>query len=59
MLSDNGTQLVGAVTELRKMVKGLDAKKLREFLAEKGMEWRFITPGAPHQNVARKRLLRA
>ena len=32
------------------MVKGLDAKKLREFSAEKGMEWRFITPGAPQQN---------
>ena len=39
MLSDNGRQLVGAVAELQKMVKGLDAKKLQDFSAEKGMEF--------------------
>ena len=59
MLSDNGTQLVGAVAELRKMVKGLDAKKLREFSAEKGMEWRFITPGAPQQNGCAEALVKS
>ena len=59
MLSDNGAQLVGAVAELRKMVKGLDAKKLREFSAEKGMEWRFITPGAPQQNGCAEALVKS
>ena len=38
MTSDNGTQLVEAVAKLRNMVRGLDAKKLREFSAERGME---------------------
>ena len=59
MTSDNGTQLVGAVAELRNMVRGLDAKKLREFSAERGMEWRFITSGAPHQNGCAEALVKS
>ncbi len=58
MISDNGTQLVGAVTELRKWIKRLDTKTLREFSAEKGMEWKFITPGAPHQNGCAEALVK-
>ena len=50
IISDNGTQLVGAVAELRKMIRGWDVTKLRDFSAERGIEWNFITPGAPHQN---------
>ena len=59
MISDNGTQLVGAVAELRKMVKGLDTKKLREFSAERGMEWRFIAPGSPHHNGCAEALVKS
>ena len=59
MISDNGTQLVGAVLELRKWIKGLDAKTLREFSAEKGIEWKFITPGAPHQNGCAEALVKS
>jgi hypothetical protein len=47
MISDNGTQLVGAERELREMIKGWNK---REFSAEKGTEWKFITPVAPHHN---------
>ena len=50
VMSDNGTQFVGAERELREMVTGLDKKQLQEFCAEKGMEWRFTTPKAPHHN---------
>jgi hypothetical protein len=50
MLSDNGTQLVGAKSELAKMIQGWDVKKLTEYAADKRMEWKFITPNAPHQN---------
>ena len=50
MISDNGTQLVGAERELREMIQGWDKKELKEYSAEKGMEWRFITPTAPHHN---------
>ena len=59
IVSDNGTQLVEAVTELRKAIKGLDAKKLREFSAERGIEWRFITPGAPHHNGCAEALVKS
>ena len=38
MLSDNGTQFVGADRELKEMIRGLDVKELQEFCAEKGMK---------------------
>ena len=50
MISDNGTQLVGAERELRETIKGWNKKELKEFSAEKGIEWKFITPVAPHHN---------
>ena len=50
ILSDNGTQLVGAERELREMIEGWQKEKLKEFAAEKGIKWQFITPTAPHQN---------
>jgi hypothetical protein len=50
ILSDNGTQLVGAERELREMIEGWEKEKLKEFAAEKGIKWQFITPTAPHQN---------
>ena len=58
MLSDNGSQMVGAARELREMIEGLDADKLREFCAEKGMKWIFITPAAPHQNGCAESLVK-
>ena len=36
MISDNGTQFVGAERELREMVTGWDKKQLQEFCAETG-----------------------
>lgn len=59
MLIDNGTNFVGAARELREMVQGWDIKKLREFCAEKGMFWQFITPVAPHQNGCAEALVRS
>lgn len=50
MISDNGTQLVEAERELREMIQGWDERELKKFSAEKGMEWNFITPVAPHHN---------
>ena len=49
-MSDNGTQMIGAQRESRKMIEGWDIEKLREYCADKGMKWRFTTPAAPHQN---------
>ena len=59
MLSDNGSQLVGAERELREMVKGWDTHKLREFSAEKGMQWKFATPASPHQNGCAEALIKS
>ena len=59
MISDNGSQLVGAERELRKMIEGLDMDKLQEFSAERGMEWTFTTPAAPHQNGCAEALVKS
>ena len=32
------------------MIRGWDTEKLREFSAERGMQWKFTTPASPHQN---------
>ena len=58
MRSDNGSQMVGAARELREMVKGFDEDQLREFCAEKGIEWKFTTPASPHQNGCAEALVK-
>lgn len=59
MISDNGSQLVGAERELREMIEGLDTEKLQEFSAERGMKWQFMTPAAPHQNGCAESLVKS
>ena len=59
IISDNGTQLVGAVAELQKMIRGWDVTGLRDFSAQRGIKWNFITPGAPHQNGCAESLLKS
>jgi hypothetical protein len=64
MLSDNGTNFRGAETELKNAILQLDVKRLQ---AEgqhplpqiSKMEWRFITPRAPHMGGAWERLVRS
>ena len=48
MMSDNGTQFVGAERELHKLITSWNKDELCEFCAEKGMKWKFTTPAAPH-----------
>ena len=59
MLSDNGSQMVGAANELREMVEDLDANQLREFCGEKKIQWIFTTPAAPHQNGCAEALVKS
>ena len=54
MISDNGTQFVGAEKELKEMVNGWKLAELREFCAEKGMKWRFTTPKSPSPQQMRR-----
>ena len=48
ILSDNGTQFVGALTDLRQMIQGGDKKVLNDYFAERGIQWKFITPPRHH-----------
>ena len=59
IISDNGTQFVGAERELKEMIRGWDTKRLRKFSAEKGVQWRFITPASPHQNRCAEALVKS
>ena len=48
VLSDNGTNFVGAERELRELVEALDTKKIEKSTADKGIKWTFIPPHGPH-----------
>ena len=52
MMSDNGSKMIGAADsgKLREVIEGWDVDKLKKFCAEKGIQWKFVTPAAPHQN---------
>lgn len=50
MLSDNGSQMIGAARELREMVQGFNKDQLSDLCAERGIEWKFTIPAYPHQN---------
>ena len=39
MLSDNGTQFIGAERELREMIRGWNDQELQGFCAERGTKW--------------------
>ena len=59
MISDNGSQFIGAERQLKEMIKGWDIEKLREFSAEKGIQWKFTTPASPHQNGCAEALVKS
>ncbi|XP_041453627.1 uncharacterized protein LOC121406824 [Lytechinus variegatus] len=59
ILSDNGTQFVGAQRELREMISGWSEDELKDFCADKGIQWKFITPNAPHQNGCAESLVKS
>ena len=58
MISDPGSQLVGASNELAKWRKGWDHAQLVRFGASKAMEWKFIMANSQHQNGASEVLIK-
>lgn len=46
--SDNGTNFVGAVNELKELEKQLDKEKILRTTAHEGIKWVFNPPSAPH-----------
>ena len=48
MWSDNGTNFVGAVNELRDLIEALDCNLIAAKTSHKGIVWHFNPPGGPH-----------
>ncbi|GJQ75152.1 hypothetical protein Trydic_g5302 [Trypoxylus dichotomus] len=50
--SDNGTQFIGANTELKKLLKQLQTQtqteQVKAYMAHNGIRWHFIPPRSPH-----------
>ena len=47
--SDNGTNFIGAETELRESIEKWNIVKIAAELAHKGIKWTFNPPSAAHQ----------
>lgn len=48
ILSDNGTQFVGASRIMNKDLEQWRSKEVQQHVASHGVDWKFIVPGAPH-----------
>ena len=64
MVSDNGTDFVGAAEELKDFLRrwkgnNEDSRKLGEFCAQYSIEWEFVTPRAPHHNGVSESLVKS
>ena len=46
-MSDNGTNIVGVNSELKKCLKKLNQKAIKNELLTHNIEWQFIPPGSP------------
>ena len=59
MISDNGSNFVGAERELRELVSQLDQDKIIKLVAKKGVKWNFNPPLAPHFGVVHETMIKA
>ena len=59
IISDPGSQLVGASLELKRAIRGLSEDELKRFGCEKGLEWKFTPADAPWQNGATEALIKS
>ena len=48
VVSDCGTNFVGAVNELKELCNQLDKEKIQHATADKGVKWLFNPPAGPH-----------
>ncbi|XP_063634863.1 uncharacterized protein LOC134805499 [Cydia splendana] len=55
---DNGTNLKGADLKLKRSIAELDSDALRNDGLVRGIEWKFIPPGAPEMGGAWERMVR-
>ena len=59
MVSDNGTNIVGAVNELKELMGQLDKDQIQRATVQKGVKWHFKPPGAPHVGGAHEVMVKA
>ena len=57
IFSDNGTNLVGAKTELKKALNDFDQDEMLRQTAIHGIEWHFVPPASPHMGGCWERLI--
>ena len=58
IISDPGSQLVGANNELIEWRKSWDQEQLNRYGASKGIDWNFIMPASQHQNGAAESMVK-
>ena len=59
VVSDNGSNFVGAVNELKELVGQLDQEKIQRATAKNGIKWKFNPPGGPHFGRAHEIMVKA
>lgn len=59
IVSDNGTNFVGASTELKECLKSWNQEQIQDDLLQRGIEWKFNPPLAPHFGGAWERMIRS
>ena len=59
MISDNGSNFVGAEKELAEYIPAWTNEQIEEHLIEQGIRWKFNPPAAPHFGGVWERLVRS
>ncbi|KAK3108760.1 hypothetical protein FSP39_015041 [Pinctada imbricata] len=59
IMSDNGTNFIGANRELRDLVKQLDGDKTAQQTSNRGIKWHFNPPLAPHFGGVHETMIKA
>ena len=47
LMSDNGTNFIGAERELREALNGIDQNRITNFLSQHSIDWKFNPPSSP------------
>lgn len=59
VISDNGSNFIGAERELKELVEKLDQEKIKKSAANKGIKWYFNPPLAPHFGGVHETMIKA
>ncbi|CAH8287249.1 unnamed protein product [Heterobilharzia americana] len=57
--SDNGSNFVGAISELRQLVSVWDRRRINDAMVSKGIRWSFNPPQASHRGGIWERMIRS